>query len=249
MGRLAGRWAPRRARRLAGAVGLAFAVLALGACAGGGRAPERGATHVVQRGENLYRIALRYGMSVDDLVRANDLDDAARLEVGQVLRIPGRTEVDALDARNALAGAGHTCGVPPETKRKAQERAREEADVVFGWPLHGGISTCFGERRSRAHEGIDIMSPSGTEIRAAEAGKVVFAGSMGAYGKIVILKHEGPYASVYSHNRRNLAEKGAFVEKGDVIAEVGATGNATGPHLHFEIRREDRAEDPIQFLP
>lgn len=249
MGRLAGRRARRLAARGLVAALCLGAIALLGACATGGKPTARGATHVVERGENLYRIALRYGVTVDDIVRANDIDDATKLEVGQVLRIPGVGEVRALDDENARTGGGHTCGVPPEAKRSAQKRAQQEADVAFAWPLRGGISTCFGERRSRAHEGIDIMSPSGTEIRAAEAGKVVFAGSMGAYGKIIILKHEGPYASVYSHNSRHFVEKGAFVEKGDVIAEVGATGNATGPHLHFEIRREDRAQDPIQFLP
>lgn len=249
MERLVAPRALRLAALLVCALACVPALAALGGCAAGGSSSAKGAAHVVQRGENLYRIALRYGVSVDDLLRANDIDDPTELEVGRVLRIPGGAEVKALDDANARSGGGHTCGVPPEAKRAAQRRAQNEADVAFSWPLRGGISTCFGERRSRAHEGIDIMSPSGTEIRAAEAGKVVFAGSMGAYGKIIILKHEGPYATVYAHNRRHFVEKGAFVEKGDAIAEVGATGNATGPHLHFEIRREDRAEDPIQFLP
>jgi murein DD-endopeptidase MepM/ murein hydrolase activator NlpD len=225
---------------------LAALVLAawLAGCAFGGAARE--SRHTVKPGDNLYRIALRYGVSVDDLMRANGISDPTQLEVGRTLRIPGESE-----RREGLArsGGGNACTPPEDVKRGAQERAREEADVAFGWPLRGRLSTCYGERHSRPHEGIDIATPPGTPVRAAEAGKVIFSGSMGAYGRLVILKHEGSYASVYAHNDENLVEKGAFVEKGDVIAESGATGNATGPHLHFEIRRLERPDDPMLYLP
>jgi murein DD-endopeptidase MepM/ murein hydrolase activator NlpD len=87
-------------------------------------------------------------------------------------------------------------------------------------------------------------------VRAAEAGRVIHSGKgLGAYGNVVIVKHTGRWATVYAHNRRNHVRKGAFVEKGDVIAEVGKTGNASGPHLHFEIRRGDVPRDPLPCLP
>jgi len=79
---------------------------------------------------------------------------------------------------------------------------------------------------------------------------VIYSGNgLGAYGNVVIVRHSERYVSVYAHNRKNRVRKGAFVDKGDVIAEVGATGNATGPHLHFEIRRDQHARDPLDFLP
>ena len=86
-------------------------------------------------------------------------------------------------------------------------------------------------------------------MRAAEAGKVIYSDRLGAYGNVVVVKHAGRYSSVYAHNRRNLVSQGSFVEKGQEIAVVGATGNATGPHLHFEIRNERRPDDPLLYLP
>jgi murein DD-endopeptidase MepM/ murein hydrolase activator NlpD len=85
---------------------------------------------------------------------------------------------------------------------------------------------------------------------AAESGRVVLSGRrLGDYGNVVIVKHAGRYATVYAHNRRNLVREGEFVEKGQAIAQVGESGNASGPHLHFEIRRDRRAQDPLLYLP
>lgn len=78
---------------------------------------------------------------------------------------------------------------------------------------------------------------------------MIHSGRLGAYGKVVILKHAGDYRSVYAHARRLLVRKGQFVEKAQKIAEVGMTGRTTGPHLHFEIRRRDVAMDPLLYLP
>ena len=94
-----------------------------------------------------------------------------------------------------------------------------------------------------------MTAKRGTRIYASEAGKVIHAGRLGDYGRVVILKHRGDYRTVYAHARKTLVRRGDFVEKGDSIAEVGTTGNASGPHLHFEIRRKDVAKDPILYLP
>ena len=128
--------------------------------------------------------------------------------------------------------------------------AHRETDLDLRWPIRGRLSSGFGWRRGRAHEGIDIPARRGTPIRAAEAGRVIHSGSgLGDYGRVVIVKHAGPYKTVYAHNRRNRVRKGQFVEKGEVIAEVGTTGNANGPHLHFELRRGAKPLDPLLHLP
>jgi murein DD-endopeptidase MepM/ murein hydrolase activator NlpD len=112
------------------------------------------------------------------------------------------------------------------------------------------MTSKFGWRNGRTHEGIDIPVKRGTPIYAAEAGRVIHSGGgLGDYGKVVILKHAGRYSTVYAHNSRNRVRKGSFVEKGDVIAEVGETGNASGPHIHFEVRRDRTPLDPLLFLP
>ena len=99
------------------------------------------------------------------------------------------------------------------------------------------------------HEGVDVAARSGTLVHAAEAGRVIYASRLGGYGNVLVVRHGKRYESVYAHNRRFHVSKGALVHKGDVIAEVGATGNASAPHLHFEIRRHDDPRDPLLFLP
>jgi murein DD-endopeptidase MepM/ murein hydrolase activator NlpD len=131
-------------------------------------------------------------------------------------------------------------------------RARLEArnaGIEFAWPLDGPVSSGFGGRNGRAHEGIDVLAPPGAPIRAAEAGSVSHSGALGAYGETVVIRHRGGFATVYAHASRVLAARGDRVRKGQVVAEVGASGNATGPHLHFEIRRRERARNPLLYLP
>jgi len=99
------------------------------------------------------------------------------------------------------------------------------------------------------HDGIDIAAPEGTPIHAVERGEVIFSDQLRGYGNIVILRHGGGLVSVYAHNQANLVREGDKVERGDVIAKVGSTGRVSGPHLHFEIRKNNMAQDPLRFLP
>lgn len=202
--------------------------LGLGACASA--PPERAAPyyHEVAPGENLYRIGLRYGVPAAEIARANGIRDVTELRVGQRLLIPG------------LRGSA----IEP-----SRRMPRYTGPLRFTWPVKGRLTSRFGLRGNRPHEGIDLGAPHGTPIYAAEAGRVIHSGRFGAYGKVVILKHAGAYRSVYAHARRLFVEKGDFVERGQKIAEVGATGRATGPHLHFEIRRGETAHDPLVYLP
>lgn len=222
-----------RARVPARALGWACALivasaLALGGCAG--RAPESAAPyyHEVAPGENLYRIGLRYGVPAAEIARVNGIRDVTELRVGQLLLIPGLRGKDVAPSHRTPRYAG---------------------PLHFTWPVKGRLTSRFGLRGNRPHEGIDLGAPHGTPIYAAEAGRVIHSGRFGAYGKVVILKHAGAYRSVYAHARRLFVEKGEFVERGQKIAEVGATGRATGPHLHFEIRRGETAHDPLVYLP
>ncbi len=225
-----------RARgRCAGCVATAVAVLTLVACAS---APRQGVTHVVRPGENIYRIARYYQVSQRDVVRANRVRDVTQVAIGTHLWIPGARRAPSSKVLAAPAAA---------VARAAA--AQRVTDVDFAWPVRGRVSSGFGTRRGRAHDGIDIPARRGTPIRAAEAGRVIHSGSdLGDYGRVVILKHAGPYKTVYAHNRRNHVRKGEFVEKGEVIAEVGASGNARGPHIHFEVRNGQNPLNPLLFL-
>jgi murein DD-endopeptidase MepM/ murein hydrolase activator NlpD len=206
--------------------------------------PKGGTVHVVKRGENLYRISRHYGVAVASIRRANDIDDVTQLRVGQRLRIPGSSRAQP---RASVAPGGSAQRAKPRSGDRAL--ALREADLRFAWPLRGKVSSAFGWRGGRQHEGIDIPAKKGTRIHAAESGRVIHSGRLGDYGKVVIVKHAGRYSSVYAHNTTNKVSKGDFVEKGDLIATVGRTGNASGSHLHFEVRRDRVAQDPIKYLP
>jgi murein DD-endopeptidase MepM/ murein hydrolase activator NlpD len=105
-------------------------------------------------------------------------------------------------------------------------------------------------RRLAHHDGIDISAGEGTPVRAAEAGRVVHSNSaLSGYGNLIIIKHAGAFATVYAHNKRNLVRVGQFIEKGEVIAEVGRTGRASAAHLHFEVRRDGKPRNPVDYLP
>jgi lipoprotein NlpD len=120
--------------------------------------------------------------------------------------------------------------------------------TALAWPTPGVLISAFGDRERDRHDGIDLAAPEGTPVRAAEQGTVLFAGTQRGYGNLVLLGHGGDLVTVYAHNERNLVKKGARVGRGQQIARVGHTGNATGPHLHFEVRVGARPHDPLGFL-
>lgn len=122
-------------------------------------------------------------------------------------------------------------------------------------PTTGRFSSGFGLRYHpifhvrRMHTGLDIAAPSGTPIRAADDGTVLFAGWYGGYGRCVIVSHGGTLSTLYGHTSRLYVSVGQAVHKGDTIAAVGSTGFATGPHLHFEVRVNGSPVNPVPYLP
>ena len=117
------------------------------------------------------------------------------------------------------------------------------------WPASGPITSPFGYRWGRLHSGIDIGAPYGAPIRAAKAGHVIFSGQMRGYGNVVVVDHGGGFSTLYAHESSLVAGDGADVAQGQLIGYCGATGDATGPHLHFETRVNATPEDPMRYLP
>lgn len=114
------------------------------------------------------------------------------------------------------------------------------------WPLKNvQISSRFGERGSKFHQGVDLRAPVGTPVLAASDGEVVYVGSkIRGYGRMIVLKHAGNFYTVYAHHSKNKAKIGRHVKGGEVIAYSGKSGHSTGPHLHFELRRGTQSYDP-----
>lgn len=161
------------------------------------------------------------------------------------------------------AGASRERWYPPPPARQEGAAPTEAAlSNVLGslvWPLaaDGGtlLTSGYGHRPHpsdgvvRFHRGVDLRATGGSPVYAVADGRVVRSGSSGAYGQLVEIDHGAGLHSVYAHHRRNLVDEGDEVRRGQVIALVGATGNATGDHLHFELRWRDGTVDPRAVLP
>ncbi|MEW5806477.1 MAG: LysM peptidoglycan-binding domain-containing M23 family metallopeptidase [Acidobacteriota bacterium] len=191
---------------------------------------NRGIFHIVRKAENLYRIAKTYGINVQELAEINGIKDPAKIQAGQVIFIPGaEKQLEIL-----IPGKMGTISYSGEK---------------FTWPVSGKIGSSFGARRNgHYHSGIDIMAPYGTAVVASRDGIVVFSGHEQRYGRMIIINHQDGTSTVYAHNSINLVKEGDEVSRGETIAQVGTSGNATGPHLHFEIRVENDCIDPYDYL-
>ncbi len=121
----------------------------------------------------------------------------------------------------------------------------------FLWPVPNfyRVSSQFGPRGRKHHDGIDIPAPRGTPIVAVDTGVVIYSDNgIRGYGNMIVLAHGNDMFTVYAHNRKNKVDKGERVKRGQIIAEIGNTGRSTGPHLHFEIRIKDVVRNPQQYL-
>jgi lipoprotein NlpD len=201
--------------------------------------------HVVRPGQTLYRIARAYGLSADELAAANQISDPTTLKVGQELLIPGATEAVAVEGPDRD---------PEERPGTARVNATRPATVdeshrgTLSWPLRGVLYARFGKKGKEAHDGIDLAAPTGTAIRSAADGTVLYAGEQRGYGQIVIVEHADQLVTLYAHNAALKVKAGQRVHGGEVIATVGESGRTTGPHLHFEVRRAGAPVNPLDYL-
>lgn len=143
----------------------------------------------------------------------------------------------------------HADGVAGPATAAALRAPAPHAPIRLAWPLQAALGDRFGPRGSRFHAGIDLPAPTGTGVAAAAAGRVAFAGELGGWGLIVILTHRNGVRTLYAHLSRIDVVPGRAVEGGWQIGRVGATGHATGPHLHFEVRVRGAIVDPLSALP
>lgn len=186
-------------------------------------------------------------------MKNNSIPDATKLAVGDYLFIPDAVAPRTFGSVPSNANRGETKGVKRSSsekeKPKEAARASEQPPSKFIWPTQGVVTSPFGSRWNKQHNGIDVGAPEGSPIYASAAGKVAFAGEKGGYGLVIMIQHPNNWFTIYAHNSQNIAKQGAFVKQGEKIALVGQTGSATGPHLHFEIRQNLKPLDPLDFLP
>jgi murein DD-endopeptidase MepM/ murein hydrolase activator NlpD len=154
-------------------------------------------------------------------------------------------EIDALEQQSAALAA---------EIREAQRRSAATPVVTspgsgaLAWPVSGAVTSGFGMRWGRMHEGIDIGVGVGTPVRAAAAGTVIYAGSMSGYGNLVVIDHGNGLSTAYAHNSSLVVAVGQSVAGGEIVSYSGNTGHSTGPHVHFEVRVNGSAVDPLGYL-
>lgn len=212
-----------------------------------------------QRADAAREVAAKRRAAADQTLSAykTNLAEKARMEAALDARIKAVSgEVDALSKEEASVQALIN-GEDAAAKRLARA-SRSGGDAAdsgrvsgsgMSWPVRGTVTSGYGARWGRQHQGIDIGAPNGTPIRAAKSGVVIFAGVQGGYGNVVIVDHGGGLTTLYAHQSRLGTNDGADVNTGEVIGYVGSTGQSTGNHLHFETRVGGSPQNPMRYLP
>lgn len=193
--------------------------------------------YTVVRGDTLQAIAWKFGLNHHELARWNKIRNANLIYVGQRLRLTPPSKAQNHPTPKKIAPA-------KRTPKKAQPS--KAAKLSWQWPAQGKVSKANSALGAR---GIEIHGKRGSDIKAAAAGKVVYSGNgLRGYGNLVIIQHNNTYLSAYAHNEKIRVKEGAVVRAGQSIASMGNSGTKQ-VMLHFEIRRNGKAVEPINYLP
>jgi murein DD-endopeptidase MepM/ murein hydrolase activator NlpD len=186
----------------------------------------------------------------DELAAGRDTLAAARRLKRSALRSSRETREEYLNEVEALAAQSATLAAAIRDAQAGAGSAGTGTPSPAGliWPVNGPVVSGFGMRWGRLHEGIDIAASTGTPIWAAAAGTVIHTGWLGGYGNLVVVDHGNGLATAYAHASAILVAVGQQVSQGETVSLVGSTGNSSGPHLHFEVRVNGIAVDPLLYL-
>ncbi len=236
---------------------------------------KEGIYHSVKKGETLYRIGKTYNVDPDQLARANGIFFARNLQAGQRLFIPGadrarrvipyaekQTVSTKVITRKPLSSVSKKKKQPtkptvvakkPSTKKATKAKITPKVaarKMNFSWPVKGRVLRPFNPKGKFPCRGVEISASSGTPVRSAGAGRVIYSGNgIRGYGNLLILEHEDSFFTVYGFNQKNLVQTGSFVGDGEKIALTGSPPDGRSPRLHFEVRRGNEAVNPRIFLP
>ncbi|MDB5224774.1 MAG: hypothetical protein JWO43_396 [Candidatus Adlerbacteria bacterium] len=208
--------------------------------------PITGLRHTITKGETLASLAKKYGSTVHEIALYNDLGDASALAVGDQVIIPdGEMSATPAAVKSTATTVKSNKNAKPSMFQLALQGKQTaplhgaggpNLDTMFQWPVNGGIVT----QGLHGFNGVDIGAPKGTAVYAAAAGTVLIAvqngGWNGGYGNYIVIQHANGVQTLYAHLSKVSVSAGTAVDQGDGIGKVGATGEATGPHLHIEVR-------------
>jgi murein DD-endopeptidase MepM/ murein hydrolase activator NlpD len=184
----------------------------------------------------------------NELASSRDTLAAARSLKRSALSDTRETRAEYLEEVNALAAQSATLAAAIRDAQAGSTGTGAPSAAGFIWPVNGAVVSGYGMRWGRLHEGIDISASTGTSIWAAAAGTVIYAGWLGGYGNLVVVDHGNGLSTAYAHASAILVGVNQTVSQGETLSLVGSTGNSSGPHLHFEVRVNGVAVDPLLYL-
>lgn len=204
------------------------------------------AFYEVKKKDTLYSISRAHNTDVATLAKQNGLDKPYTISIGQRLQIPGLQSTAQEGSRNAAVTQQPSNKV---AKRKTTPSAPKRVGR-FLVPVKGSIISSYGPKDGGLHnDGINIAAREGAPIRAAENGVVVYTGNeLRGYGNLLLIRHSGGWVTAYAHTSKFLVKPGVRVKQGQIVAEVGRTGNVDRPQLHFELRKGTRAVNPQSLI-
>ncbi|MCG2710927.1 MAG: LysM peptidoglycan-binding domain-containing M23 family metallopeptidase [Candidatus Omnitrophica bacterium] len=191
------------------------------------KATADGFYHLVKKGETLWSISRIYSVDMERLAEFNEISNTCRIETGQRIFVP-------------------------ETLRATKKIKQPLSQVTsFVWPYKGELASCFNQiKKNVNNQGIDIIAKPGASISAAEAGNVIFTcANLRGYGKAIIIEHSDNFSTIYANNEKNLVKTGAYVKQGQTIAYAGSSGRTSRCIVHFELRINNKAQNPLLYLP
>jgi len=203
---------------------------------------RQGIEYNIKKGDTVYRISSQFNIEKEKILSHNDIKNGT-IYYGNELFIP--------DAKYPVRKPENANPVAKQNQNKETVHNRV---MAFAWPVKGRITSSFGKRtdpftkKKKFHCGIDISCNEGTPVKASYDGRVIYSDWKDGYGKVVIIKHDKGYITVYAHNRENIVNVGDEVKKGTVVAYSGMTGAVTGAHLHYEIRKYLAPLNPMKLL-
>lgn len=228
--------------------------------------------HVVLRGETLYSVSRRYNVDTRSLALLNNMSRPWTVWPGDELLLPPLARDQSRSSQPVVAGIGPAppapsvkppgpkavsapaiADKPPVQPPPKATRIAETPDVPgdFIWPVSGQVLKAFGVGSDGLrNDGVNIAVDKGAQVKASADGEVVYAGSeLSGFGNLILIRHAGGWVSAYAHSESVLVKEGELVRQGQPIASAGATGNASVPQVHFELRKGREPVDPSEHLP
>lgn len=209
-----------------------------------------GTYHRVKKGDSLSLIAKRYRSTPDEIRDVNGLENGP-LRIGQEIFIPDPDPIGTtITKHKSPTQLAKNSKKKFHTKENKQKKTVLSAQKIFDFPVPGGtVFHQFSSAKKKPYDGLGIEAPRGTPVLASLGGKVIFVGDDGTrYGLLVIIEHQEPYISVYTHLEKALVKSGQRVEQRQQIGTVGNSGGVATPRLHFQIRVSERPKDPKLYL-